>query len=156
MNKESFFTQHYIAKLKQIHEAETGEWGVLSPQGMVEHMTNSIGEAWGRIPRTLISPADQVQRFREFALSDKEFKPNTKNVLMSEEPAPLRHATLAEAIREIETEIGNMVHYHRRNPGATFMNPFFGEFNYEEWLHLLHKHAVHHLRQFRIDPSVQA
>lgn len=156
MNKEQFFTQQYVPLLKQLHGTEKGEWGVLSAQGMIEHMTNSIGEAWGRIPRTLQTPADIQQRVRDFGLSDKEFKPNTKNALMSEEPAPLRHASIAEAISELEAEIRSMVQFHQEHPGTSFMNPFFGELNYDEWLHLLHKHAVHHLRQFRIDPSVQA
>ncbi len=145
---EQFFKETYIPLLKKLSGHEKGQWGRLSPQGMIEHMTDSIGEAWGRIPRTILTPADKLQAFREFALSDRGFKPGTKNSLMGEEPAPLRHATIGEAISELESEIGRMMSYHQAHPSAVFTNAFFGDFNYSEWLHLLHKHAVHHLKQF--------
>jgi hypothetical protein len=29
-------------------------------------------------------------------------------------------------------------------------NPFFGDLNFEENVHLLYKHALHHLKQFGV------
>jgi hypothetical protein len=34
----------------------------------------------------------------------------------------------------------------------TTRNPFFGDLNFAENVHLLHKHALHHLRQFGVVP----
>lgn len=150
MNKEHFFTSEYIPLLQKLKGDEKGNWGVLSPQGMVEHMTDSIGIAWGRIPEKLHTAPELLERMRTFALSDKEFKPGTKNALMSETPAPLRKANMQEAIEELREEINHFVAYYRAHPAAVITNPFFGDFNYEQWLHLLHKHAVHHLKQFNL------
>ncbi|MGZ3885518.1 MAG: DinB family protein [Bacteroidia bacterium] len=150
MSKEQFFTQEYIPLLKKLNGTEKGSWGVLSPQGMVEHMTDSIGIAWGRIRQPLHTSADMLQRFRDFALSDKEFKPGTKNAYMDEAAPPLRKANIAEAVAELEQEIAAFVKYYHQHPDAVILNPFFGDFNYNEWLHLLHKHAVHHLKQFKL------
>lgn len=147
---EQFLITDYIPLLKKLSGAEKGNWGMLTPQGMVEHMTNSVGEAWGRIPQKLVTPPDQLEAYRTFMLSDRDFKPNTKNALMAETPDALRHSNMADAVNELERELGLMVQYHRSNPNATFMNPFFGELNYEQWLHLLRKHAVHHLKQFSL------
>jgi hypothetical protein len=148
MNHEHFFTSAYIPRLQKLKGDEKGNWGVLSPQGMIEHMTDSIGVAWGRIPQPLQTPENLLQRMRDFALSDKEFKPGTKNSLMNETPDPLRKANMQEAIKELEEEITKFIAYYKTNPEAIITNPFFGDFNYEQWLHLLHKHAVHHLKQF--------
>jgi hypothetical protein len=150
MNKEQFFTQDYITLLKKLEGHEKGNWGVLSPQGMIEHMTDSIGVAWGRIKQPLHTPADLLQRYRDFALSDKKFKPGTKNAYMREEADPLRKTSIGEAVTELENEIRSFVNYYHQHPNAVIQNPFFGDFNYEEWLHLLHKHAIHHLKQFNL------
>ncbi len=147
-NKELFFKEEFIPLVKKLKGEEKGKWGVLSPQGMIEHMTDSIGIAWGRIDQPLHTAEDVLQRFRDFALSDKEFKPNTKNALMTAEAPPLRNKNIAEAIVELEKEIESLLIFHKAKPEAIVLNPFFGDFNYNEWIHLLHKHAVHHLKQF--------
>lgn len=147
---EQFFTQEYIPLLQKLTGAEVGAWGVLSPQGMIEHMTDSIGVAHGRIQQELQTPVEVLDKVRSFALSEREFKPNTKNSLMSETPASLRNATIQEAISEMEKEISDFINFYKSNPNHLQLNPFFGDFNYDEWLHLLHKHAVHHLKQFNL------
>lgn len=149
-NKELFFQQEYIPLLKKLNGDEKGNWGVLSPQGMIEHMTDSIGIAWKRVSNPLQTPEAVLERVRTFALSDKEFKPGTKNTLMTEEAAPLRNFSIEAAITELEQEIKSFLEFYKKNPDAVVLNPFFGEFNYEQWLHLLHKHALHHLKQFNL------
>src|ERR1041385_4149069 len=133
MNKEKFLKEEFIPLLKKLKGDEKGNWGVLSAQGMIEHMTDSVAEGSERIKRALHTPEDLIPRFREFALSDKEFKPGTKNALMSEIPAPLRHENISDAIHELEKEISTFFYYHKKNPGKIITNPFFGDFNYEEW-----------------------
>lgn len=149
-SNEQFFTKEYIPLLQKLTGNEVGAWGVLSPQGMIEHMTDSIGIAHGRIKQELQTPENLLERVRTFALSDKEFKPNTKNSLMNETPEPLRNLSISEAITELEKEISDFINFYKSNPNHIQLNPFFGEFNYDEWLHLLHKHAVHHLKQFNL------
>jgi len=149
-NKETFFTQEYIPLLKKLNGNEKGNWGVLSPQGMIEHMTDSIGIAWKRVEHPLQTPETILEKVRSFALSDKEFKPGTKNSLMTEEAAPLRNFSIEAAITEIDNEIKSFLEFYKKNPNAVVTNPFFGDFNYEQWLHLLHKHALHHLKQFNL------
>ena len=149
-SKEQFLKEEYIPLLQQLSDNEVGLWGVLTPQGMIEHMTDAFGNAHGRITLTLQTPEAILPRIRAFALSETPFKENTKNALMSEEPAPLRNNSITEAILELEKEVKSFFDFYQNNPNHTEMNPFFGEFNYEEWLHLLHKHANHHLKQFNL------
>ncbi|MGZ3864526.1 MAG: hypothetical protein ACXVPN_16545 [Bacteroidia bacterium] len=150
MEKENFLTREYIPLLKTLKADEKPLWGVLSAQGMVEHMTDSVGIAWERLKEPMQTPPELLEKARSFALSEKEFKPNTKNSYMSETPAPLRNANMQEAIQELENEIFLFTSHYKFNEGATVVNPFFGTFNYEQWIHLLHKHAIHHLKQFSV------
>lgn len=150
MDKELFFKEQYIPLIKKLTGAEKGNWGVLSAQGMVEHMSESIAIASMRIVHALHTPPEQVERFKSFALSDKEFKPGTKNALMTDEAAPLRHKSMEDAIKELEEEVKEFLSFYEHKPEATVLNPFFGDLNYNEWLHLLNKHAVHHLKQFNL------
>lgn len=149
-SNERFFKEEYIPLLKQLCDNEVGLWGVLSPQGMIEHMTDAFANAHGRIILPAQTPDSILPKMRAFALSETPFKENTKNVLMSETPAPLRNQSITDAILELEKEINAFMDYYQSSPGSKNLNPFFGEFNYEEWLHLLHKHANHHLKQFNL------
>ncbi|MCC6182008.1 MAG: DUF1569 domain-containing protein [Bacteroidia bacterium] len=149
-SKEQFFKQTYIDRLKQLSGNEIGLWGVLSPQGMIEHMADAFANAYGKIKLPAQTPEAILPKMRAFALSDIPFKENTKNVLMSETPAPLRHQTISDAINELDLEIKSFIEHYKLHPGQINLNPFFGELNYEEWLQLLYKHAQHHLKQFNI------
>ena len=148
--KLDFLRVEFITHLKKLSGNEKGNWGVLSPQGMIEHMSDSISIASEKNKFPLQTPKELVSRSKAFAMSDKEFKPGTKNSLMSEEAAPLRHANIAEAISELENCIQEFIQHFSTNPEKTVQNPFFGDLNFEEWLTLLAKHARHHLRQFNL------
>ncbi|MCW3084510.1 MAG: hypothetical protein JWP12_1876 [Bacteroidetes bacterium] len=148
MNKLEFLKTDFPALLQNLKPDAKGAWGVMNGQQMVEHMAESISYATGKNNQALHTPPEYVAKAKEFAMSDKEFKPNTKNALMPEIAAPVTKANMEEAIAEVRKEIADFVTYFENNKGATLMNSFFGELNFEEWTHLLHKHSVHHLKQF--------
>ena len=149
-SKEEFLKKEFPSLLKELADNEVGLWGVLTPQGMIEHMTDSVKIAYGRIKQPLHTKPELLERMREFVLSDKPFRENTKNAYMSETPAALRNHSITEAIWELEKEIGHFMDFYKEHPGHKELNPFFGELNYEEQVHLLHKHAMHHLKQFNL------
>jgi Protein of unknown function (DUF1569) len=143
------FLKNDFPKLLQTLEADAkGSWGVLNGQQMVEHMTYSVRFATGPQGTKLMTPADKVEVAKSFAMSDKEFKPNTKNTMMSEIPEPAVHPTMQDSIHEFQNEVATFVTYFENNKGATLTNPFFGDLNFEEWTQLLSKHAKHHCKQF--------
>lgn len=150
ITKELFFKEQYIPLIKKLKGTEKGNWGVLSAQGMIEHMSESIAIASMRIVHALHTPPELVEKYKSFALSDKEFKPNTKNALMSDEAHPLRHKSIEDAVKELEEEVKEFLAFYEHEPENKVLNPFFGDLNYSEWLHLLHKHAIHHLKQFNL------
>ena len=130
MDKLNFLKNEFPQLLKKIDPAAKGSWGVMNGQQMAENL----------------------EKFKAFALSEKDFKPNTKNALMSETPHPITKSDMKEAVWAVENEIRDFIYYFENDKGAILTNPFFGDLNFEEWTHLLHKHAVHHCKQFGLIP----
>jgi hypothetical protein len=67
---------------------------------------------------------------------------------MPEEPLPVKHASLADAIDELKGELEHFFIVHEHDAAKVTPNPFFGDLVYEQQVQLLYKHATHHLRQF--------
>lgn len=150
MDKLNFLKTEFPKLLRTLNPETKGEWGVMNGQQMVEHMADSVSQATGKNNQKLHTASDLVGRYKDFAMSDKEFKPNTPNALLSATPAPITKSTMEEAVQEFEKQVTAFIHYFETNKGAIITNPFFGDLNFEEWVHLFHKHAVHHSKQFRL------
>lgn len=147
--KADFLKKRFIPLLRNTPVDAQPLWGKMTFQQMVEHFADYTRIASGKTVHTeILTPADQLQRARDFIMSDKPFRENTANALMPEVPAPVRNASLQQAIAELETEIRFFFDVFEKNNLQVTRNPFFGDLNYEQNVHLLYKHALHHLRQF--------
>ena len=152
MDSKLYFLQRkFIDKLTALDPDTKPLWGNMNVQQMIEHMSDSLRIANGKNPHTLITPAEKVQAMKDFLASDKEFRPNTKNILMEDTPPDLRLKDKTTAIQELENEIKYFVAHFEEHPGTTVTNPFFGHLTFQEWIQLLHKHAKHHLKQFGVE-----
>jgi hypothetical protein len=149
-DKLKFLESDFPKLLRTLAPDKPAEWGVMNLQQMIEHMSESIAQSYGKIKYPLATAPELLPKVKEFMMSDKPFRPNTKNVLLSEVPPPPKRTNAAEAIEELEEEIRSFISYYAENKNAIVQNPIFGGLNFNEWVHLLHKHAVHHLKQFGI------
>jgi hypothetical protein len=148
--KENFLQTRFIPLLQQLKADEPARWGKMNVQQMIEHFTDAVMVASGKIKLPVITPEEKLPRMREFLMSEKPFKENTKNPLMAEEPAPLKKNTKEAAIGKLQEELIYFFEHFKKNPTMKTVNPLFGELSYEENIQLLYKHALHHLRQFGI------
>lgn len=123
-------------------------------QQMIEHLAGvAIRNANGRLQTPqIVTPPEKLEGMREFMMSDKPFRENTRNPLLAEEPAPLRYRTTQAAIGALQQELIYFFEAFERDHSLRTRNPFFGDLNFEENVQLLHKHALHHLRQFGVEP----
>jgi hypothetical protein len=115
---------------------------------MVEHMSDSVRIANGKDPKRVILTSEQMEKARGFMLTDKPFKENTKNIELPDIPPPVTQPGMSAAIEELKAELKEFTKVFEGQPGKIITNPFFGDLDFEQWTHLLHKHATHHLRQF--------
>lgn len=118
---------------------------------MVEHFIDVTMVASGKIKLPVVTPADRLGRFREFMMSEKPFKENTKSPVLAEEPAPLKKHTKEAAIGKLQEELIHFFEAFEKEPGLITTHPVFGELNFDENIQIMHKHALHHLRQFGIE-----
>ncbi|HLF46162.1 MAG TPA: DinB family protein [Chitinophagaceae bacterium] len=152
MNQEKYiFVKTGILPLLEglLSEAK-GKWGKMNGQQMVEHLSLFFKTSSGRIHLPLVTPAEQLPKYREFLLSEKEFRENTKapQQYIPEEPLPLRFANMQEALQALEKSIGEFFTCFQEDPEKKILHPVFGELNFGEWIQLHHKHVIHHLKQF--------
>jgi hypothetical protein len=140
--------------LQRLDPSTPPKWGKMSVQQMIEHFTNdALRNANGRLKTdTIITRPEHLERMREFILGEKPFKENTRNALMSEEPAPTEYKTVQAAIGALQQELIWFFEAYEQKPDMVVRNPFFGDLNFEQNVQLLYKHAIHHLRQFGVEP----
>jgi hypothetical protein len=152
--KENFLRTKLVSYLQQLDPATLPRWGKMSVQRMIEHFGgDAIRNASGRLKvDTIITPPENLQRMRDFLISDKPFKENTKNPLINEEPPPLRYKTVQAAIGALQQELIYFFEAFGKDPDFITRNPFFGDLNFDQNVQLLYKHSLHHLRQFGIEP----
>jgi hypothetical protein len=149
--KADFLKRRFIPLLKQVPSDTAPQWGKMTLQQMVEHFSDNVRIASGKTVFTdFVFGPEQVQKNREFMLSETPFKENTRNPLLPEVPAPVTNVSCDEAINELQKEVDYFFAVFKVNNLQVTRSPFFGDLNYEENVHLLHKHALHHLRQFGV------
>lgn len=148
--QEKFIKTDFVGLLNTLSGAKKGTWGVMNAQEMVEHMSYAFRMANGKDKYELVTPIENVERMQAFVMSEREFKPNTKNVLLPEVAVAAQKASMEESISELQSEINDFFAYFESKPNAILMNPFFGELTYEKWIALLYKHCLHHAKQFEL------
>ena len=154
IGKEDFLRTKLIPILQKINPDNKPLWGKMNLQQMIEHYAgDAVRNANGRLKiDTIITPPENLGSMREFLMSEKPFRENTRNVLMGEEPPPLRYKTVQGAIGALQQELIYFFEDFEKNTALTTRNPFFGDLNFEQNVQLLYKHALHHLRQFGVEP----
>lgn len=126
----------------------------MSVHQMIEHYArDAVRSANGRLRiEQIMTPPERLEKMREFLMSDKPFRENTRNPLLPEEPLPLRFNTVQAAIGALQQELIYFFEVFAKDPHLTTRNPFFGDLSFEQNVQLLYKHALHHLRQFGVEP----
>lgn len=149
--KLDFLKNDFIKLLRSIDPDTKPAWGKMNLQQMIEHFSgDAVRNANGRLVLKVVTPAEHLPKMQEFMMSEKPFKENTKNVLLGDDPLPTRNPDLDAAINELQDELNHFFEVFEKNPSLTINNPFFGELDYAGNVQLLHKHALHHLRQFGV------
>jgi hypothetical protein len=92
--KARFLKQEYISLLSRLSPDAGAEWGKMNVQQMVEHMAAYVAMAYGNPAQELVTPEDRLEKMQDFLKSERDFKPNTPNSLLPEEPAPARLPSL--------------------------------------------------------------
>jgi hypothetical protein len=146
--KRSFLQQKIIPLLKTLQPDAKGIWGKMNGQQMVEHLIFITRNGNGKITMNLLTPEEHLPKYKEFLMSEKDFRENTRAPMLGEEPEPLQYESMEAAITVFEQELAEVFTQYETNPGIRFLHPVFGELDYDEQVQMLYKHFRHHLKQF--------
>ena len=146
--KLNFLKNDLVFHLKHLAPDATGKWGKMNGQQMVEHFSEMLRIASGK--EQYAGTVDEERRKKNYAFlqSETPFKENTRNPFLGETPPPVKHNTMQQAIEELQQELNYLFQQYESTPGLKVHNAIFGDLNFEDQVQLLHKHAVHHLKQF--------
>lgn len=152
MQLQEQIIRRFPEKIKEIPSDASPLFGKMSPQQMLEHMSEYFRLGYGhpQIEERLYTP-DSVAKLQSFLRSDRPFKENTPNPLLPDTPPSVRFDQYDEACADLAAAVQEFLDAFTRNPDLQVANPFFGMLDRELSFHLLAKHAAHHLRQFGID-----
>lgn len=148
--KLTFLLEDFPRLLTELNPSTPPAWGQMNVQQMVEHMTDAVLVAAGKIPVKLLTPEKRLPQMVAFLFSEDPLPQNVKNPLMTEVPAPVRYPDMQTAIAELKRALENFQQVFVENPELEIVNPFFGPLNYEGQIQMLYKHAKHHLKQFGV------
>jgi hypothetical protein len=122
-------------------------WGAMSAQRMIEHLSDVIKIASGKVQLPLEIPEDKIEKMQSYLDSDKPMARNIE-VPFAGKDEPLRNEEIELAIDEFLLEWIDFENFYTENPGATVLHPYYGNLNYDQWLRLHSKHLTHHFEQF--------
>jgi len=148
--KINFLQNQYISIIRGADSSAAAKWGKMNFQQMLEHVADFFQVSTQKQHYPLVSPPEHMPKLKEFLMSDKQFRENTKAPasIIGEEPFPTRYNTTEEAVNELSAEVHYFFQLYNDEPDVTAVHPVFGELNFEEWVRLHYKHVTHHLRQF--------
>lgn len=150
MKKIDFLRERFPAYLEALDPNTPAIFGKMNVHQMIEHMSHAFQIASGKVYFENKQSDEVTEKMYHFMMSDKPFRDNTPNPNLSDTPLPTRFNKVRGSLDNLEEEIEHFFSLFESEEGLQIESPFFGNLNFEEQVHLLHKHAVHHLRQFGI------
>lgn len=145
------FLKHGAAQQFSTLQVDTpNTFGKMNVLQMLEHLAEYISVSSGKIKLPLQTELEHLPKWKAFLLSDKEFRPNTPNSLMSDTPPPATITTVSEGVEMVQAELDRYFERFDGKEMETEVHPFFGALNFEEWAMMHGKHIRHHMRQFGI------
>ena len=137
----------FLEILENLDEKKSASWGKMTPQSMIEHLSDCIYMSCGIGNHELLIPEEKIKGMQAFLISDKEMPQNIQ-VPFAKENTPLRNTDIEIAIDEFTMAWVDFEEMYSEDQKKTALHPYYGNLNYEQWLLLHSKHFTHHFTQF--------
>ena len=137
----------FLEILENLDEKKSASWGKMTPQRMIEHLSDCIYMSCGIGNHELLIPEEKIKGMQAFLISDKEMPQNIQ-VPFAKENTPLRNTDIELALDEFTMAWVDFEEMYSEDPQKTALHPYYGNLNYEQWLLLHSKHFTHHFTQF--------
>lgn len=144
-----------LSKLEHLHKLNKDTkqlWGKMSAQHMIEHLILAVRTSNGKLNVGCFNPPEKIPTLKRFLMSGRPLPKEFINPFIGEGLLTLEYKNLEEAVSVLHKEVEDYYNYFEEHPGASLVNPTFGELNKNEWDVFHEKHFTHHLSQFGIIP----
>lgn len=148
MDKIQFIKTDFSELASTLQPNDMGKWGLMNAQQMIEHVADFFKVSYEKIKFDLVTPEAMLPKYKEFLLSDNEFKENTKAPVLPEKPFDVRHTSIEASVEELKTDINNFFAFFENSNQKLSLHPVFGNLSFDEWVQLHFKHTLHHAKQF--------
>lgn len=138
-----------LSHLNKLEESSTPQWGNMSAQRMVEHLSDSLNMAMGNGKHELAIPEEKLPSMLGFLWSEKPMAKNIQ-VHFAPENYTLRNETMELAIDEFCELWIDFETSYEESPEKISLHPYYGPLDYKGWLRLHAKHFTHHFQQFNL------
>lgn len=146
-----FFDNHLENLIKKLNPDSPRQWGRMTPQHALEHLTTVTMASSGKIKYEVHTPEEHLSRYRKFLFINRAMDQGTKSPILDPENLPaLKKPDFRSAIGAFWQEWNDFEEFFDKNPGATTINAVFGPLTESEWRLFHFKHIVHHLAQFGV------
>ncbi|WP_298900198.1 phenylacetic acid degradation bifunctional protein PaaZ [uncultured Psychroserpens sp.] len=152
--KQEVFVEMTDAKIEEclskLNEDTKPQWGIMTPQHMIEHLEYTYKIAAGEIQDFEVATPEKIlEKVKNSLYNYRKFPKNSNFPLLEKDTLDdLKHENLAIAIETFKTQRAAYLNYFKENPEATLSNMVFGELNRYEWYLMERKHLNHHFEQF--------
>lgn len=136
--------------LNQIDAETKPEWGTMTAQKMIEHLSDSVLIGLGKVNMSCPFEGDKLLRSRDFLLGNNQM-PREFKAHFVDDNAPLRNVEFELAVDEFIEHWCDFEEYCEDHPDAKHIHPVFGELSLNEWRWMHRKHITHHLLQFGVN-----
>ena len=120
-DKKDFLKNKLTPMFLQLAPEQPGRWGKMKAQQMVEHMSDYVRIASGKRKVTALNSEEVTAKMHAFMMSEKPFRENTPNPLLPDVPPPAKHASMGDAVRDLQQEIDDFFMLYESNPGMQFL-----------------------------------
>lgn len=136
--------------LSKLQADDKPQWGIMTPQHMIEHLEYTYKIASGEIQDFEIATPEKILEKVHASLYNYEKFPKNSQFpqLEKDKLAPLHHPDLETAIEKLKEQREKYLNFFNETPEARLKNMVFGELNRYEWYLLERKHLNHHFEQF--------
>lgn len=148
--KRDFLNHKFPELLKTLSSDTKANFGLMTPQHMVEHLIGALGSATTKFEGERIQPATEQQLgMQKFIQSGSVLvhRPSTKT---KADLPPLKYASLEEAISKVPEAVQNYYAFQDDNPAYKPYATFMGEVSHEDVELFHYMHIKYHLWQFSL------
>ncbi len=125
------------------------EWGLMTAQHMVEHLTQSLMNALGEVHFEQVTPEEKLPKLQQFLFSDQPMPKGHKVPYLPENNLlSLHHPDLETAKKALLEKWEEFERTFSENPDKKTLHPVFGMLDREGWYQVHRKHFTHHYEQF--------